>query len=77
VAVVPKGLLVTTGASFLVPAVLLALLAVGAIYAIHFGIHAKRRTSNRNLRRDIARLRTVALRRHRGPVRPTLAGPPA
>jgi hypothetical protein len=43
VAVIPKPVLVTTGASFLVPAVLLALLAVGAIYAIHLGFRLPRR----------------------------------
>jgi hypothetical protein len=63
VAVVPKGVLVTTGASFLVPAVGLALLAVGAIYAIHHGVNFKRRLFSRALRRNVDRLRVVARQR--------------
>jgi hypothetical protein len=51
VAVVPKGVLITTGASFLVPAVLLALLAVGSLYAVHVAIDLKRRIQHRELRR--------------------------
>jgi hypothetical protein len=60
VAVVPKGVLVTTGASFLVPAVLLALLAVGVIYAIHLGVTFKRRLFSRVSRKDIAQRRSDA-----------------
>jgi hypothetical protein len=56
VAVIPKGVLVTTGASFLVPAVLIALLAVGLVYAVHLGLYLPQRLRARDESRKAARL---------------------
>ncbi|MEA2299616.1 MAG: hypothetical protein QOE44_151, partial [Solirubrobacteraceae bacterium] len=55
VAVVPKGVLVATGASFLVPAVLLALLAVGVIAAVHVGFSLRARFMERESARRARR----------------------
>jgi len=52
VAAMPNSLLVTTGASFLVPAVLLALLAVTIIYLLHLGFYVPRRIKQRNAFKD-------------------------
>lgn len=49
VAVIPSSVLVTTGASFLVPAVLLALFAVALIFAVHLGFDLPRRGRRRAL----------------------------
>jgi hypothetical protein len=47
VAVVPHSFLVTTGASFLVPAVMIALAAVVCIFTVHVGFAALRRGAKR------------------------------
>jgi hypothetical protein len=69
VAVIPKPVLVTTGASFLVPAVLLALLAVGTIYAIHLGFRLPRRIRTLKQAASAADLRRQAeeAKLHAGP----------
>jgi hypothetical protein len=60
VAVIPKGVLVTTGASFLVPALLLALGAAAAIYAIHFFPTVPTRIKQRKASREALELREKA-----------------
>jgi hypothetical protein len=60
VAVVPKGVLVTTGASFLVPAMLLALLAVILLAAVHLGFSIPARVKANSVRRKAHRLRYEA-----------------
>jgi ABC-type multidrug transport system fused ATPase/permease subunit len=66
VAVVPKGVLVTTGASFLVPAVLLALLALVLIAAIHLAFSIPGRFSTRKKSRKARELRNEADKAIRG-----------
>lgn len=48
VSVTPSSVLVTTGASFLVPAVLIAVLAVAVIFIVHLGFDLPRRLRKRN-----------------------------
>jgi ABC-type multidrug transport system fused ATPase/permease subunit len=60
VAVIPKGVLVTTGASFLVPAVLLALFAVALISMLHFAFELPQRLNARKLGRKARVLRYKA-----------------
>jgi hypothetical protein len=60
VAVIPKNVLVTTGASFLVPAVLLAMLVVLTIAAIHLGFSLPSRLKARTERKVAAEARYAA-----------------
>jgi hypothetical protein len=60
VAVIPKAVLVTTGASFLVPAVLLALLAVLVIAGVHVGFSLRARLVERESARRARELRSAA-----------------
>jgi hypothetical protein len=62
ISVIPNGVLVTTGASFLVPAVLLALLAVTFIFLFHLGFDLPRRLKKRNSFEQARRLRHKAER---------------
>jgi hypothetical protein len=60
VAAIPNSVLVTTGASFLVPAVLLALLAVAFIFVVHLGFDIWRRVRKDNRFKDARELRLRA-----------------
>jgi hypothetical protein len=60
VAVVPRAVLVTTGASFLVPAVLLALLVVLLISSVHMVLSLPARIGARNLTERARQLRYLA-----------------
>lgn len=60
ISVIPNSVLVTTGASFLVPAVLLALLAVAVIFLFHLGFHVPRRVQKRKAFEQARRLRLKA-----------------
>jgi len=60
VSVIPNSVLVTTGASFLVPAVLIAVLAVGVISLVHLGGYLPRRLRKRNAFEQAHRLQLKA-----------------
>ncbi|MGH2878724.1 MAG: hypothetical protein ACRDK4_03835 [Solirubrobacteraceae bacterium] len=60
VAVVPRAVLVTTGASFLVPAVLLALLVVLMISSVHMMLSLPARIGARTLTREASERRYLA-----------------
>ena len=66
VAVVPKAVLLTTGAAFLVPAGLLVLLVVLLIAAVHLGFYAPARFKARKLKLRARRLRYEADEARRG-----------
>lgn len=60
IAVIPKPVLVTTGASFLVPAALLAVGTVGAVYAIHLLFHLPRQIKTARQAAEASRFRREA-----------------